>query len=177
MVIIRRDKKSRQRGHKTHGWGSKKKHRGAGNRGGRRNAGTGKRGDSKKPSIWKTNYFGKKGFDRKPSIRSGSVALNISDLEAFLPKFLSKGIAKQKSDFYEVDLSQTEYDKLLGNGKVLHKFKVKVDFASAKAKEKIRLKGGEVLLPGDSSGTDNANDEASKGVSQEQKESADSQES
>ena len=31
----KKKKVTKQRGHKTHGWGSKKKHRGAGNRGGR----------------------------------------------------------------------------------------------------------------------------------------------
>ena len=39
------------RGSHTHGYGSKKKHRGAGSRGGRGMAGSGKRADQKKPSI------------------------------------------------------------------------------------------------------------------------------
>ncbi len=44
-------KNKRQRGLSSHGWGHKKKHRGAGNRGGKGMAGTGKRADTKKPSI------------------------------------------------------------------------------------------------------------------------------
>jgi large subunit ribosomal protein L15 len=51
MTTHRRKKNVKQRGSKTHGWGSMKKHRGAGNRGGRGKAGTGKRGDQKKPTI------------------------------------------------------------------------------------------------------------------------------
>jgi len=60
---FKRKKVTKQRGSKTHGWGAMKKHRGAGNRGGRGMAGTGKRGDAKKPSIQKNKkYFGKYGF-------------------------------------------------------------------------------------------------------------------
>ena len=53
MTVNKRKKNVRQRGHKTHGWGEKKKHRGKGHQGGAGMAGTGKRADSKKPSIWK----------------------------------------------------------------------------------------------------------------------------
>ena len=54
-----KEKKVRKmRGSRSHGHGDKKK-RGAGQRGGRGIAGTGKRGDSKKPSINVKNYFGK----------------------------------------------------------------------------------------------------------------------
>ena len=51
---FKKKKLVKQRGSKTHGWGSKKKHRGAGNRGGKGNAGSGKRADQKKPSFWKS---------------------------------------------------------------------------------------------------------------------------
>ena len=53
MTVNRRKKVVKQRGSHTHGWGSKKKHRGAGNRGGRGMAGSGKRADQRKPSILK----------------------------------------------------------------------------------------------------------------------------
>ena len=66
MVVNKRKKSTRQRAGTTHGYGSMKKHRGAGHRGGRGASGTGKRADSKKPSIWKqTDYFGKHGFKKK----------------------------------------------------------------------------------------------------------------
>ncbi len=48
MAINKQKKNVRQRGTKTHGYGSMKKHRGAGHRGGRGNAGSGKRGDKKR---------------------------------------------------------------------------------------------------------------------------------
>ena len=63
MVVNKRKKNSRQRGSTTHGFGSKKKHRGHGSRGGSGLAGTGKRADAKKPSFWHdTEYFGGHGF-------------------------------------------------------------------------------------------------------------------
>ncbi len=146
MVISKRKKSSRQRGNKTHGWGSKKKHRGCGNRGGRRHAGTGKRADSKKPSFWKNKkYFGRYGFDRKPSLRVSYNPINIGDLDDSLEAFIESGAAKKQGNAYELDLTKTQYNKLLGKGKTKNKFKVKVDFVSSKAIEKIEQAGGEVV--------------------------------
>ena len=62
MTVNKRKKVTRYRGSKTHGGGAKKKRRGAGNRGGRGMGGSGKRADSKKPSLWGAKYFGKHGF-------------------------------------------------------------------------------------------------------------------
>ena len=60
MAVNKRKKDSRARGQWTHGGGSKKKRRGAGNRGGRGHSGSGKRGDAKKQIyLKKKNYFGK----------------------------------------------------------------------------------------------------------------------
>ena len=57
-----------------------KKHRGAGNKGGRGNAGTGKRSDCKKPSVWGIEHFyGKHGFT--PVSPSSVRACNIETLE------------------------------------------------------------------------------------------------
>lgn len=67
-MIIKRKKSERYRGSQTHGGGAKKKRRGAGNRGGRGMAGSGKRADQKKPTILKNygnSYFGKRGFSSK----------------------------------------------------------------------------------------------------------------
>src|SRR3989338_7387915 len=101
MTINKRKKNDRQRGSKTHGWGAKKKHRGQGNRGGRGMAGTGKRADSKKPSIWKEDYFGKHGFVSKtPKIKINAV--NVNFIEQHIGKFLSDNLVKKEGDFYYV---------------------------------------------------------------------------
>lgn len=126
----KRKKNSRQRGTHTHGWGSKKKHRGAGNRGGRGNAGSGKRGDAKKPSFWKDpSYYKGKGF---VSLKKSLKAINISQLSKFRNS--------------SIDLSKEGYDKLLGIGKPDKKYALKVSYASESAIKKIYEAGGAVTL-------------------------------
>ena len=144
MTINKRKKNTRQRGSKTHGWGAKKKHRGQGNRGGRGMAGTGKRADSKKPSIWKERYFGKFGFvskTPKPKINP----VNISYIEQHIDKFLSNNLIKKEDGFYFVELEKLGYNKLLGDGRISTKFKIKTPYASKTAIEKIKEAGGEVV--------------------------------
>ena len=132
------------RGTHTHGGGSKKKRRGAGSRGGRGLAGTGKRGDSKKPLIWHTNYFGKSGFKKKNprTIK----AINIEDLCGLINKLLNKGLVEKKGDGYNVNLKKVGYDKLLGKGSVSSKLSIKVRFASENAIKKVQAAGGLVIL-------------------------------
>lgn len=123
-----RSKNSRQRGTHTHGWGSKKKHRGAGNRGGRGNAGSGKRGDAKKPSFWDDkSYYKSKGF---VSLKKPLKALNITNLASFNSE--------------KIDLNKEGYDKLLGLGNLTKKYDIIVKFASEAAIKKIQEAGGSV---------------------------------
>lgn len=144
MTVNKRKKNDRQRGSMTHGWGAKKKHRGQGNRGGRGMAGTGKRADSKKPSIWKDkHYFGKYGFVSKtPKVKINAV--NINFLEQHIGKFLLNNTIKKENDFYVVDLEKIGYNKLLGDGTISAKLKIKVPYASKTAVEKVKEAGGEV---------------------------------
>ncbi|MEM1577491.1 MAG: uL15 family ribosomal protein [Candidatus Pacearchaeota archaeon] len=65
MKIKKRDKRSRIRGRRTIGKGSRKKRRGKGSRGGKGMAGTGKRAGQKLTLIqkyYKGEYLGKRGF-------------------------------------------------------------------------------------------------------------------
>lgn len=146
MTVNKRSKISRQRGSHTHGWGAMKKHRGSGNRGGAGMAGTGKRADSKKPSIWKdTHYFGKFGFKKKGQIIDIK-PINIEYLEKNLDRLLSdKSIAKE-GDFYVIDVKKIGFNKVLGCGKISNKYKITSDFFSKKAQEKIRSAGGEAII-------------------------------
>lgn len=137
MASRRRTKKSRLRGSHTHGWGSKKKHRGSGNRGGAGQAGTGKRAQSKKPRIWGTRYFGK--FERV-SLNRKKIAINVGDLESFA---VDKQI-KLENGKYNVDLGHFGVSRLIGKGFVEKIFAVKVPHASPSAKEKIVKAGGTV---------------------------------
>src|SRR3989338_7153739 len=99
MTFNKRKKNTRQRGHMTHGWGSKKKHRGKGHQGGAGMAGPRKRADSKKTSIWKDkHYFGKHGFVSKtPKVKISAV--NIGYIEQHINKFLSGSLIKNEDGF------------------------------------------------------------------------------
>lgn len=134
MSVNKRKKNSRQKGKHTYGWGSKKKHRGAGNRGGRGMAGTGKRADQKKSWILKvygTSYFGKHGFKLPKSLQKKVRAINIQDLP----------------DQKDINLKEMGFTKLLSKGIAKKAVKIIVDNCSKKAKEKIEKAGGQIILP------------------------------
>ncbi|MBW3020998.1 uL15 family ribosomal protein [Candidatus Woesearchaeota archaeon] len=128
-MITKRSKVSRARGNKTHGWGHKKKHRGFGNKGGKGNAGSGKRADSKKPSYWR-NETGRLGFKSK-----NTIALKVITLKELDKKFK------------EGDLNLTElgYDKLLGTGNINKKFNITVSSFTPKALDKVEAAGGKII--------------------------------
>jgi len=147
MVVYKRRKNRKMRGSHTHGWGSKKKHRGAGSRGGRGMAGTGKRGDAKKPCIWKnTKYFGKYGFKRPKKVIIEIKAINLKTIEQNLESLLSNKLIEKKNDSYVVDLKKLGFNKLLSTGKITKKFSIKCEYASKKAIDKIKKSGGSIIL-------------------------------
>lgn len=144
MVSNHRKKSSRHRGSWTHSHGEKKKHRGAGSRGGRGNAGSGKRGDAKKPSFWKLKNFnkGKKGFTNPTTSKINTITL--SDLNSSIQKLTIEGLATKKGDIFSVNLDAIKIDKLLGTGKPLFAFNIVVSFATESAIKKVELAGGKV---------------------------------
>ena len=143
MTINRRKKNKRQRGSKTHGWGAMKKHRGKGHKAGAGMAGTGKRADSKKPNIWKERYFGKFGFVSKtPKVKISAV--NVGYIEEHLNKFISKKLVKEEKGTYSLELDKIGFNKLLGDGRVSLKFKIKTPYASKSAVQKVKEAGGEI---------------------------------
>jgi len=117
----------------THGRG-KKAGRGAGLRGGRGNAGLLKH---RYMHMVKNmpDHFGKHGFKRHPSLTKRNRTINVGQLEDLYPG---------KND---IDLTKEGFDKLLGSGRLNKKLKIKVDYASERAIEKIKDKGGELILP------------------------------
>lgn len=134
MPVNKRKKNSRQKGSYTYGWGSKKKHRKAGNRGGHGMSGTGKRSDHRKTMILKKfghSYFGKFGFKRPQKLLSSIKTINIENLDKF------------KED--KINLTNLGYDKLLGKGNINKKITVIVEKYSQSAKEKIEKAGGQIL--------------------------------
>ena len=146
MVVNKRKKYSRQRASHTHGWGSKKKHRGAGSRGGKGFSGSGKRGDAKKTKYWKdTKYFGKYGF--KPQrVKEEIIAINLYNIEEKVEAWLNDKQISKEGSAYVIDLEKIGSNKLLGNGQVKNKLKISVKYASNNAIEKVKKAGGEVSL-------------------------------
>lgn len=145
MPTRRRKKVLKYRGSHTHGGGAKKKRRGAGHRGGRGLAGSGKRAHHNKQRIFKLygkDYFGKKGFhSRKIKLK----AMNISFLEDHFEKLLQDKIIKKKDEFFEINLGDIGYGKLLSSGEPKRKYKIHAKIFSKKAKEKIETAGGEIV--------------------------------
>ncbi len=143
MTTHKRKKVTKYRGSMTHGGGAKKKRRGAGNRGGRGNAGSGKRADQKKPSFSKdTRYFGKYGFTKKNQdvVR----AVNLAYFEQKINKLVLDKKATEQGGVYTVDLAALGFDKLLGTGRITKKVNFSCELASAGAIEKVKQAGGSV---------------------------------
>ncbi|MBI4018491.1 MAG: uL15 family ribosomal protein [Candidatus Aenigmarchaeota archaeon] len=126
MVVRFRKKVRRQRGTRWHGYGSKKKKRGGGSRGGRGFSGFHKHKYSyvvaKDPE-----HYGEKGFV-VPHKKKANV-INVGDLE----KLAAAG---------EIDLGGLGYQKLLSKGSVSKPLKVVVEEYTKKAGDKVRAAGG-----------------------------------
>lgn len=120
----------KQRGHRTHGWGSPKKHRGKGSRGGAGMAGSKKH---RKTYMLKyaRDHIGKHGFTSK--IAKNLRSINIREV--------LKIAGKEK----KIDLTALGYDKLLGTGEIKKALEIRVDYFSAGAKEKVEAAGGKIV--------------------------------
>jgi large subunit ribosomal protein L15 len=134
MVVRFRKKSRRMRGSKTHGWGAKKKHRGAGSQGGR-----GQAGMLKHKKSWmlqnEPNHFGKIGFKVPLEVKNKVKAITLKDIDV-LAKKLNKN---------EIDLSELGFDKVLSNGKLTQALTIKAKKFVEKAKQKIEEAGGKAI--------------------------------
>lgn len=146
MSVNLRKKSSRHRGSWTHGHGEKKKRRGAGSRGGRGNAGSGKRGDAKKPSFWKIKNFhkGKRGFTNPAANKANTITL--TELNSKISQLVDSGMATKKGSSFVVNCQAIGIDKLLGTGVPLFAFEIVVASATAGAIKKVEEAGGKVEL-------------------------------
>ena len=140
----KRKKSVRLRGSTTHGCGSMKKRRGAGNRGGRGNAGSGKKADSKKPSSWALLRNNRRveqiGFNSPTSEFYDTI--NVGHLSSIADTLVKDGQAKAQGGSIAIDLKALGIKKLLGSGRVGQKLAITVAVAAPRAKEKIEAAGG-----------------------------------
>jgi large subunit ribosomal protein L15 len=129
-------KKSRMRGSKTHGYGSKKKHRGKGSRGGVGLANIFKHKrvwvKKKRPDLLKRNV-GFKSLEQR-GMRTREKTINVGDLDKIL-----------KDGKKEINLSDYGYDKLLGSGSMKTKVRIRVNSFTERAEEKVLKAGGQII--------------------------------
>ena len=128
MVVRFGAKIKKRRGKRWHGFGSKKKHRGKGSRGGKGFAGSAKHRWSY-ITTYKPDHFSGKGFF---SLKKKYKEINIDQL------------VKLTGNKKDIDLSTHGYSKLLGRGEISKAINVKVESFTTSAKEKIEAAGGTV---------------------------------
>ncbi len=141
------DKKRRQRGSRTHGGGTQKNRRGAGNRGGRGNAGRSKH------QIHGQDPLGKHGFTRPPDVRRDVHEVDLRTLDEQAPAFAADGLAEEADDGYRLDARdvvdgghEADVVKVLGSGQARRPLYVTADAFTATAVERIEAAGGDVSL-------------------------------
>jgi large subunit ribosomal protein L15 len=133
------------RGLRTHGRGIKAG-RGAGKQGGRGNAGLHKY-KFKSMLIYAPDHFGRHGFVRPDAVTERPTALNVGELEAFVPLLEAAGALAREGEAYVADLTKAGVDRLLGGGRTARPWKVKVAYASRHAREKVSVVAPEPAAP------------------------------
>lgn len=140
-------KKNRYRGSRTHGGGTHKNRRGAGNRGGRGGAGRSKHEMQNHPPL------GKHGFTPPAGTQATVETVNIQRLDEDTAILAADGLAEQKNGYHHIDVRDVAEDgyevdqvKVLGNGQVRQKLHVVADRFSVPAKVRLENAGGDAEL-------------------------------
>ncbi|MEM0173614.1 MAG: uL15 family ribosomal protein [Sulfolobaceae archaeon] len=140
-MVVRREKKSRKmRGSRTMGWGRRGQHRDRGSQGSRQV------GMHKEKWSWLVKYgegwYGKHGFVNPTSKKINSISLRK------LRELIENGKIKPKEENGKlvIDLEELGYQKLLGNGEIDKPYLIRVRQATQRAIERVKSKGGEVIL-------------------------------
>ena len=66
-------------------------------------------------------------------------------IEENLNSLVKKKFVEKENDYYNVDAQKLGFNKLLSQGKITKKFRIKVSKASKQAIEKIKSASGEVI--------------------------------
>lgn len=141
---------SKHRGSGTHGHGSSKKRRGAGNRGGRGRAGLGKKATHKKVLARKTgDHLGERGFKRPQKVVTETHTINIQEIDQRIEQFVEEGVAEESSGTFIFDAEKAGYDKVLGSGRLTKDIDIQAAAFSDSARRKIEEHGNEATVTGD----------------------------
>ena len=125
------------RGQRTHGRGIKAG-RGAGKQGGRGNAGLHKY-KFKSMLLYAPDHFGRHGFKRPPEVSANPTALNVGELDAFVPYLEAAGAVARDGTTLVADLAKAGVDRLLGGGATSNSWKVYVRHATKHARTKVTV--------------------------------------
>jgi large subunit ribosomal protein L15 len=134
------------RGLRTHGRGIKAG-RGAGKQGGRGNAGLHKY-KFKSMLIYAPDHFGRHGFVRPDAVTERPTALNVGELDAYVPVLEAAGALAREGETFVADLTKAGVDRLLGGGRTERPWKVKVAYATGHAREKVTVVAAEAAAAG-----------------------------
>lgn len=136
-----KEKVKKYRGSRTCGGGTHKNRRGAGNRGGRGNAGV------YKHHVMRTSKLGlkqgKHGFIRHASTRVKTI-VNVGELDEIIEELVSDGMARKEDESYHLNLADLGIDKMLGTGRVTKKMIIRAKEATPRAESKIESAGGSI---------------------------------
>ena len=140
-------KKRRQRGSNTHGGGTHKNRRGAGNRGGRGRAGRDKH------EFHNYEPVGKSGFKRPEKAKDDVRELSLQKLDEDAALLAADGLAEETDGGYRIDARdvvdgghEADVVKVLGDGQVRNTLEVTADAFTDTAREKLAAQGGDALL-------------------------------
>jgi len=144
MVVSRKKRVRKFRGHRSYGKGSHKKARGAGNRGGRGMAGL-----HKHKWSWTIKYepdhFGKKGFKIPQAIQREIKSINLKDLDQRAEQLLKEKIAVKEDDKIKINVMKLGCEKVLGSGKLKNPLIVEAKYFSKQAMKKLEESGGKAV--------------------------------
>ena len=127
------------------GYGSHKKHRGGGSRGGRGLAGLHKH--KRMTAIkYMPDHFGKRGFKRPQKVLKGVKTINLKDLDSMVEELLNEKKIKEDKQGIKINLSELGYDKLLGTGQVKHRLIVEAKSFSKSAIKKLEENKGKAII-------------------------------
>jgi large subunit ribosomal protein L15 len=140
-------KKRRQRGSTTHGGGTHKNRRGAGNRGGRGRAGRAKH------EFHSYEPLGKHGFNRPDKAQRTVETVDLQKIDEDIALYVDDGLAEETDDGYRVDAREiaettaaVDAVKVLGGGQLFNTLEVVADDFSDSAVDLLEGEGGAAVL-------------------------------
>jgi large subunit ribosomal protein L15 len=144
-MVVRTQRRVRKfRAHRTYGFGSHKKHRGGGSRGGRGMAGLHKHKWSYTVK-YEPDHFGKSGFKRPAAVTSEIKAINLKELDKMAERLVEEKVAEKMAGKIKINVGKLGYQKVLGSGKLTKPLIIEAKHFSKGAVKRLAEAGGEAV--------------------------------